>query len=81
MGWLQVAAPAAGRLQVVLDGEGWIDTAEGGAPLKSTAFTGAKDCAGVRKAVVFQLSGVPLTVQVVAPGSAREIGGVLLPAP
>ncbi|MEJ1937819.1 hypothetical protein WDZ92_47110 [Nostoc sp. NIES-2111] len=81
MGWLQVAAPAGGRLQVVLDGEGWIDAAEVGAPLKSVAFTGAKDCAGVRKAVVFQLSGAPLSVQIVAPGSAKEIGVVLLPAP
>ncbi len=81
VGWVEVAAPPPDRLQVVLDGEGWIDAAEGGAPLKSVAFTGAKDCAGARKAVVFALSGAPLTLQVVAPGSASEIRVVLLPAP
>lgn len=81
VGWVHVAPPPAGRVQVVLNGEGWIDVAEGGAPLQAVAFTGAKDCAGVRKAVVFEVSGQPLTLQVVVPGSARDVRVALLHTP
>ena len=58
-----VAAP--GLYQITLSDEAWIDVFENGARLKSTAFTGDKDCAGVRKSARFELTpGAPITIQI-----------------
>lgn len=54
-----------GVYQVTLSEEAWIDVFENGVRLKSTAFTGQKDCPGVRKSVRFELTpGAPITVQI-----------------
>lgn len=56
-----VAAP--GVYQITLSDEAWIDVFENDARMKSTAFTGQKDCPGVRKSVRFELTpGAPVTV-------------------
>ncbi|HXW19230.1 MAG TPA: hypothetical protein VEK35_01860 [Roseiarcus sp.] len=58
-----VAAP--GVYQITLSDEAWIDVFENDARLKSTAFTGQKECPGVRKSVRFELTpGAPITVQI-----------------
>jgi hypothetical protein len=58
-----VAAP--GVYQITLSDEAWIDVFENDARLKSTAFTGQKDCPGVRKSVRFELTpGARITVQI-----------------
>ena len=57
--------PTPGLYQVTLSDEAWIDVFENGARMKSTAFTGVKDCPGVRKSVRFELSpGSPVTIQI-----------------
>lgn len=54
-----------GVYQVTLSDEAWIDVFENGFRLKSTAFTGEKDCPGVRKSVRFELTpGAPITIQI-----------------
>jgi hypothetical protein len=58
-----VAAP--GIYQITLSDEAWIDVFENNARMKSMAFTGQKDCPGVRKSVRFELTpGAPVTVQI-----------------
>jgi hypothetical protein len=57
--------PAPGLYQVTLSDEAWVDVFENGTRLKSTAFTGQKDCPGVRKSVRFDLTpGAPVTIQI-----------------
>jgi hypothetical protein len=58
-----VATP--GLYQITLSDEAWVDVFQNGARLKSTAFTGQKDCPGVRKSVRFDLTpGTPITIQI-----------------
>ncbi|HMK91134.1 MAG TPA: hypothetical protein VK446_16065 [Methylocystis sp.] len=62
---LDVAAPAKpGLYQITLSDDAWIDVVQGGARLKSAAFTGRKACPGLRKSVRFELKGTPFTIQV-----------------
>jgi hypothetical protein len=57
--------PSPGLYQITLSDEAWIDVFENGVRLKSVAFTGQKDCPGVRKSVRFDLApGAPVTIQV-----------------
>ena len=63
-GHFTLAAPAkAGAYRVTISSEGWVDVLDGGAYLHPTAFTGAKDCAGARKSVKFDLPARPLALQ------------------
>ncbi|WP_413988946.1 hypothetical protein ACMDCR_23500 [Labrys okinawensis] len=50
--------------QVTLSDEGWIDVIQGGAAVKSGAFSGAKGCPGLRKSVRFDLKPGPVTLQI-----------------
>lgn len=54
---------AAGSYQVALQTPGWIDVAQDGKALKSTAHSGKTDCDGVRKTVRFDLGPGPFSVQ------------------
>jgi len=58
-----VAAP--GLYQITLSEDASVDVFENGVRLKSTAFTGDKDCPGLRKSVRFELTpGAPITIQI-----------------
>jgi hypothetical protein len=46
-----------------LSAEGWIDVAQAGQAVKSTAFSGAMGCEGIRKSVKFDLAAAPFTVE------------------
>ncbi len=61
---------APGPYQITLSDEAWIDVVQGDARLKSTAFSGQKDCPGVRKSVRFDLKAGALTIQVSNAASA-----------
>jgi hypothetical protein len=54
----------AGTYQVTLSDEGWIDVIQGGASVKSGAFSGRKGCPGLRKSVRFDLQPGPVILQV-----------------
>jgi hypothetical protein len=54
----------AGRYHITLSAEAWIDVAQNGAIVKSSDFSGQRDCPGVRKSVLFDLAAGPATVQI-----------------
>ena len=63
-GYFEVPAPKqAGSYKITLSTEGWIDVAQSGQAVKSTAFSGAMGCEGIRKSVKFDLAAAPFTVE------------------
>jgi hypothetical protein len=54
----------AGSYEITLSDEGRIDAVQGDALIKSTDYSGQKDCPGIRKSVRFDLKTGPLTVQI-----------------
>ena len=63
-GFFQASAPKQpGSYKMTLSAEGWIDVAQSGNTVRSTAFSGALGCEGVRKSVKFDLAAVPFTVE------------------
>ena len=57
------APKQAGSYKITLSAEGWIDVTQSGNAVKSTAFSGALGCEGVRKSVKFDLAAAPFTVE------------------
>jgi hypothetical protein len=57
------APPQAGGYKITLSAEGWVDVEQSGNTVKSTAFSGALGCEGVRKSVKFDLAATPFTVE------------------
>jgi hypothetical protein len=57
------APPQAGSYKITLSAEGWIDVTQSGDTAKSTAFSGALGCEGIRKSVKFDLAAAPFTVE------------------
>ena len=63
-GFVTVAAPKeAGLYTVSLSEALWVDVVQDGKPLKPVAFSGATDCAGIRKTMRFELAAQPVTIQ------------------
>jgi hypothetical protein len=63
-GFIQAAAvPKSGTYRVTLSAQAWIDVIQNGQAAKSTAFSGATGCAGIRKSVKFDLAAAPFTVE------------------
>ena len=63
-GFFQAPAPSqAGSYKITLSAEGWIDVAQAGQAVKSTAFSGAMGCEGIRKSVKFELAAAPFTIE------------------
>jgi hypothetical protein len=63
-GFVQAAAPAkAVTYKISLSAEGWIDVVQDGQIVKSSAFSGALGCEGIRKSVKFDLAAKPFTVE------------------
>jgi hypothetical protein len=58
------APPQAGSYKITLSAEGWIDVTQADQAVKSTAFSGALGCEGVRKSVKFDLAAAPFTVEI-----------------
>jgi hypothetical protein len=57
------APPNSGTYKITLSSEGWIDVVQNGQFVKSTAFSGAQGCDGIRKSVKFDLAAQPFTVE------------------
>ncbi|BCM20542.1 hypothetical protein [Mesorhizobium sp. J8] len=58
-----VTVPPGGELQFSLSDEAWIDVVQDGKTVKSAAFSGVKNCPGIRKSVRFRLQGGAAIVQ------------------
>ncbi len=79
-GFVILPVAAAGDYLISLSAEGWIDAAQNGAMLTSTAHTGDGNCPGLRKSVRFTLAPGPLTLEISnAPADHIEIA--ITPAP
>jgi hypothetical protein len=70
----------AGVYQITLSGEAWIDVAENDALVKSSDFSGQKDCPGVRKTVRFNLAAGPATIQI-SNAAAEALNFAISPSP
>ncbi|HEX4408631.1 MAG TPA: hypothetical protein VH206_07660 [Xanthobacteraceae bacterium] len=63
-GFIKAPAPAkAGSYKITLSSEGWVDVIQGGHTVKSTAFSGAQGCEGIRKSVKFNLAAAPFILE------------------
>jgi len=54
---------AAGRYQITLSGDAWIDAVQNDKRLPMRASTSRDDCPGIRMSVQFDIQSVPLTLQ------------------
>jgi hypothetical protein len=54
---------AAGRYQVTLSADAWIDAVQNDKRLPILASTSREDCPGIRQSVQFEIKSVPLTLQ------------------
>jgi hypothetical protein len=54
---------AAGRYQITLSGDAWVDAVQNDKRLPMLASTSRDDCRGIRMSVQFELKGLPLTLQ------------------
>jgi hypothetical protein len=63
-GYFDAPAPKQpGSYKITLSAEGWIDVTQSGNTVKSTAFSGALGCEGIRKSVKFDLATAPFTIE------------------
>ena len=64
-GFVRFDAPmTAGPYEMTISQGAWIDLVQDGQTLKPSAFSGARDCPGVRKSIRFTLMPKPFTVQI-----------------
>ena len=54
---------AAGRYQITLSGDAWLDAVQNDKRLPTLASTSRDDCPGIRMSVQFEIKSVPLTLQ------------------
>jgi len=54
---------AAGRYQITLSGDAWVDVVQNDKRLPMLASTSRDDCPGIRMSVQFEVQSVPLTLQ------------------
>ena len=68
-----LAAPklAPGLYQITLSAEAWVDVAQNGKLVKSSDFSGQRDCAGVRKSVRFPLGDGAATIEISNAGADK----------
>jgi hypothetical protein len=63
-GFVQVSAPPKAAIyKITLSSESWIDVVQNGHAVKSSGFSGAVGCEGIRKSVKFDLAAQPFTLQ------------------
>jgi hypothetical protein len=58
------ALPKAGTYRVTLAGAARVDVIQGGHEIKSSAFSGALGCDGIRKSVKFELTAEPFIIEI-----------------
>lgn len=68
-----------GIYQVTLSDEAWVDVVQDGVKVKSSAFSGQKNCPGLRKSVRFKLKAGPAVLQI-SGAKAEQIDVAVGPA-
>jgi hypothetical protein len=71
---------SAGLYQVTLSAPAWVDVAQNGTLVKSSDFSGQKDCPSVHKSVRFRLAEGPATIEVSDAAAAKLLISII-PAP
>jgi hypothetical protein len=71
--------PKAGLYQITVSAEAWIDVIQNGQAVKSTAHSGKRSCADVRKSVRFELKPGALTIQL-SGAAEKAVKLAVLPA-
>jgi hypothetical protein len=79
-GAVSFAAGNAATYRIAISAAAWLDVIQGGAYVKSGKFTGATDCAGIRKTVEFAIGASPFIVQISGADSS-DLRMVLTPSP
>ena len=74
------AAPRAGLYAVSLSAGAWVDLVQDGHVLKPEAFSGATDCAGIRKTMKYALTAAPFVLQI-SGAKEQAIAIAVMPAP
>ncbi len=74
-----VSAPKAGRYTISLSNGAWIDVVQDGHFVKPTAFSGARDCEGIRKTMKYDLSASPFVLQISGAGQ-NSLSVAILPS-
>jgi hypothetical protein len=78
-GFVRYAAlPRAATYRITISEAAWIDVVQDGKEIKSTAFSGALGCEGIRKSVKFNLAASPLVIEI-SGTNAREIAIAVTP--
>jgi hypothetical protein len=78
-GFVRVSALAKpGTYRITLSQGAWVDVIQDGRDVKSSAFSGATGCDGLRKSVKFELTAAPFTIEV-SGTTAHSIGLVVTP--
>jgi hypothetical protein len=76
-GYIRVSGlPTPGTYRITLTEGAWIEVIENGKAVKSSAFSGATGCDGVRKSVKFDLTGAPFVIEL-SGTKAQAIGVVV----
>jgi hypothetical protein len=78
-GFVRVSAlPRAATYRITLSEGAWIDVVQDGHDVKSSAFSGAMGCDGVRKSVKFELTAGPFIIEI-SGTTAHAIAVVVTP--
>jgi hypothetical protein len=72
-------APKAGTYTVSISDYAWVDVVQDGEILKPMEFSGATDCAGIRKTMKYDLAAGPFVIQL-SGVAANTISMAVLPA-
>lgn len=78
-GFTSIKSAKAGLYTISLSSGAWIDVVQDGNVLKPVAFSGATDCAGIRKSVKYELSAQPFVVQI-SGAKENSLSIAILPA-
>ena len=70
-GVITLESVAAGRYQIALSDEAWVEAIQGNKRLATQASTRARECHGVRRSVDVEVQGEPLTLQFGGAGVRR----------
>ena len=77
-GFLSYGAPTTGTVEITSSAAVWIDVVQDGKLVKPSAFSGSRNCPGVRKSLRFSLANTPFVVEI-SGTSETSIGLIAAP--